>query len=155
MEKTSEEFEQTEQEAAAHCRLAAAERTEYQDKRAEAAQFPHHVLSLIIDGSHGACVPWMRQPPSQLTAMFRIPFTITSVIDHGHQETDALIVPPLWAHDANLFLSILHQRLLHLLDNGHRLGQPTLYLQLDNCVRENKNRFVFGYLAHLVHTGGM
>jgi hypothetical protein len=28
-----------------------------------------------------------------------------------------------------------------------------LYLQFDNCVRENKNRFVFGALALLVHWG--
>lgn len=30
---------------------------------------------------------------------------------------------------------------------------PVLYLQLDNCWRENKNKTMFGYLSWLVATG--
>ncbi len=96
----------------------------------------------------------MRQPPGDFTGHTRLPFTVSSLIDHGHRETDLLLVMPLWPHDANLFLSLLHHRLLHLIDTGQRLGQQTLYLQLDNCVRENKNKVVFAYLSYLVRVGG-
>ncbi len=137
-----------------HLDLASAERALYHSKRAEALHDNQSILSLILDGSHGACLPWMRQPPSDLTAYTRLPFTVSSLIDHGHGETDLLLIMPLWKHDPNLFLSLLHHRLLKLIDTGQRLGQQTLYLQLDNCVRENKNKVVFAYLSHLVRVGG-
>jgi hypothetical protein len=151
---STEEYKTLDNDYQAHRNLASAERLTYQEKRLEAEQWPQSVLSLILDGSHGAYVPWIRNPPSHLTAMWRVPFTIFSSIDHGHKDTEMLIVPPFWSHDPNMFLSILHQDLLRLLDTGHRLGQPTLYLQLDNCVRENKNNYVFAYLAYLIRTGG-
>ncbi len=137
-----------------HLDLATAERALYHSKRTEAWYNNHAILSLILDGSHGACLPWMRQPPGDLTGNTRLPFTVSSLIDHSHGETELLLVMPLWPHDANLFLSLLHYRLLRLLDTGHRLGQQTLYLQLDNCVRENKNKVVFAYLSYLVRVGG-
>ncbi len=138
-----------------HKNLASSERAVYHDKQAESVQYPDSILSLILDGSHGACVPWMRQPPGRLTALTRVPFTIFSHINHGHNKTHFYIVHALWPHDPNMFITMLHLRLLSLLDSGHKLGQPTLYLQLDNCVRENKNKYVFAYLSYLIYKGGM
>ena len=54
-----------------------------------------------------------------------------------------------WPHDLNLtatdaFICVLDKwNLLHGL-------APVLYLQLDNCVRENKNNFIVCFLALLV-----
>ena len=54
-----------------------------------------------------------------------------------------------WPHDSNLSINIL---LKILLDLSKADGLPsTLHLQLDNCFRENKNQFVFGFLGLLVH----
>ena len=50
-----------------------------------------------------------------------------------------------WPHDSNLTGNIL----LQLLERNTPLP-PTLYLQLDNCFRENKNRFIFGLCAILI-----
>lgn len=47
-----------------------------------------------------------------------------------------------WPHDSNLTGNIL----LRLLEKNRPLP-PTLYLQLDNCFRENKNRYIFGMCA--------
>ena len=50
-----------------------------------------------------------------------------------------------WPHNSNLTGNIL----LWLLEQSRPLP-PTLYLQLDNCFRENKNRYIFGLCAMLV-----
>ncbi len=61
---------------------------------------------------------------------------------------------PLWSHNANLFLSLLHHRLFHLINTGQHLGQQTLYLQLDNCLHKNNNKVVLAYLSYQVRVGG-
>ena len=48
-------------------------------------------------------------------------------------------------HDANPTANILLQVL-----KSHTPLPPTLYLQFDNCFRENKNRFIFGVCALLI-----
>ena len=53
-----------------------------------------------------------------------------------------------WPHDANLTITTL---LFTLSEIAHRGCLPHhLRLQMDNCVRENKNRYVFGFLSLLV-----
>ena len=54
-----------------------------------------------------------------------------------------------WPHDYNITIHIL----LHVLqDIAKRMSifPDILYIQLDNCYRENKNRFFFGFCALLV-----
>ena len=53
-----------------------------------------------------------------------------------------------WSHDSNLTMNIL---IILLEKFNDRFGlPPVLNLQLDNCWRENKNKFVFTFLALLV-----
>ena len=56
-----------------------------------------------------------------------------------------------YPHDSNLTLNVL----LHVLtqEAKNQMLTPTLYIQLDNCGRENKNKFVFALLALLVARG--
>lgn len=49
-------------------------------------------------------------------------------------------------HDSNLTMNLI---LKTLLENKHRLGR-TLFLQLDNCYRENKNKFLLSLSSLLV-----
>ena len=53
-----------------------------------------------------------------------------------------------WPHDPNLIANAL----ICVLDKFNRLHglAPVLYLQLDNCVRENKNNVIICFLAFLV-----
>ena len=54
-----------------------------------------------------------------------------------------------WPHDCNLTLTSL---LLTLVQVGQKHGSilRKLLLQFDNCVRENKNKYVMWFLAWLV-----
>jgi hypothetical protein len=72
---------------------------------------------------------------------------VTGVLVHGRRSY-AFIDTHMWPHDSNLSINIL---LNILVDQCKADGLPsTLFLQLDNCFRENKNQYVFGFLALLV-----
>lgn len=51
-----------------------------------------------------------------------------------------------YSHGSNLTINILMRLLTKLKDSL----PPVLYLQLDNCWRENKNRYRYCFLAHLM-----
>ena len=75
---------------------------------------------------------------------------LTGVIIHGKQNLFILDYAQ-WKQDSNLTINIL----LAILVNhfGEKPLTPTMYLQMDNCWRENKNHYVFGFLAYLVALG--
>jgi hypothetical protein len=56
-----------------------------------------------------------------------------------------------WKHDANLHISFLFCYLRQLRE-ADKLGK-NLMLQMDNCWRDNKNKWFFGFLSHLVAFG--
>ena len=55
-----------------------------------------------------------------------------------------------WPHDSNLTITVLYNILLDY-SQTHSLSE-TLYLQLDNTSRENKNRYLIGFCALLVES---
>ena len=54
-----------------------------------------------------------------------------------------------WPHDSKLTISVLHAVLQQVRSKLGALPK-ILYLQLDNTSRENKNRYLLSFLAHLV-----
>ena len=78
---------------------------------------------------------------------------VTGVIVHGRKY-------PVYAYtwfdnfpnDSNIVIAILNDVLIKNLEDEKQLPE-TLYLQLDNCGRENKNKYVFTYCHFLVAFG--
>ena len=66
----------------------------------------------------------------------------------------------VWAYDSlvhvrgdpNVTIEVIQRTLKHV-DRMQGFLPPTLYLQLDNCWRENKNTYVLAYLSRLVERG--
>ena len=72
---------------------------------------------------------------------------LTGVIAHGsgsHFYFDFL----QWPHDCNITLFALLKTLEEM--SHFRTIPPKLMIQMDNCSRENKNKYVFAFLALLV-----
>ena len=78
---------------------------------------------------------------------------ITGVIVHtgdGYGKKVYAFVDTLqWPHDSNLTINVLEEVLARLHTKSGILPE-VLYLQMDNCFRENKNRYIFAYCALLV-----
>ena len=110
-------------------------------------------LSMIIDGmdQDKTNVPHHWQKPKQMASVVPYKCCVIGVIVHGF-EARAWVVEPFWKHDTDLTIEIIVRTLLRIIDAGHKLA-PVLYLQMDNCWRENKNQHVFTFLSLLVKLG--
>ena len=61
-----------------------------------------------------------------------------------------------WAHGSNQTITLLQNVLLQCEERSQREDgrlPPTLFLQADNCGRENKNQYFLAYLSWLVQKG--
>ncbi len=133
-----------------HFRLIAAERQEYKSKRDKAIADPSSAWSLIIDGADQTA--------------FGLPhFSSTTKAERGHAIKVKLVGMLEHACENRLRLLTMteeHQTgANHIVESLHRFLMdrslysqvpPTLYLQFDNCTRENKNRFFLSYVECLV-----
>lgn len=72
---------------------------------------------------------------------------LTGVLNHGREALGYFDLHQ-WPHDSNLTINVLLRALLRM-----NKVPDTLYLQMDNCWRENKNQYVMTFLAVLVHLG--
>ena len=72
----------------------------------------------------------------------------TGNYQHGKQ-VYAFVDTLQWPHDSNLAINVLEE-VLSRLETKHGHLPEVLYIQMDNCFRENKNRYTFAYCALLV-----
>lgn len=97
-------------------------------------------------------LPHLKRYNKSAANLWHLRTHITGGIVHGFGScayTDIL----QWPHDPNLTINILIDilltRFMDLLKNQQTLPKR-LYVQLDNCMRENKNRHVLAFLSLLV-----
>lgn len=113
-------------------------------------------MSVIIDGmdQSKASLPHLKKVNKSAANLWRLRTHITGVIVHGHG-SEGYVDFLQWPHDPNLTIDVLLRVLKEYLPQIAKSGglPAKLYLQLDNCVRENKNKFVLTFLALLVEQG--
>ncbi|KAJ8043179.1 hypothetical protein HOLleu_10158 [Holothuria leucospilota] len=128
------------------------ERKAYHDERDTARREPTELTCMILDGMDQSKtnVPHFIVLDKDNTHLAQLPVHFTGVLVHtGTPEGkiplifyDLKQVP----HDSNLTIHCLIQALLTA--KAH-LGK-VLFLQLDNCFRENKNKYVLSFAALMV-----
>ncbi|XP_063964995.1 uncharacterized protein LOC129278782 [Lytechinus pictus] len=123
------------------------ERMKYYKHAQKARQHPEKYISIIIDGmdQQSTSIPKFYRTAKSISSAWRLPSHVTGTIVHGrgqHMFVDNKEYP----HDSNLTANILLQVL-----NKYANSLPdTLYLQMDNCGRENKNQCLLALCALLV-----
>jgi hypothetical protein len=137
-----------------HYRKIKLERSYARWKANEAILQPQEALSMAMDGCenlpHG--VPHFPEV-SKADDGVRLKYHCVVGIVHGAPKTYVFVGRENIFHDPNLTIEVL-QRILKS-EEARRHGKlpKTLYLQLDNCVRENKNTALAVYLSWLVERG--
>ncbi|XP_078659995.1 uncharacterized protein LOC144904736 [Branchiostoma floridae x Branchiostoma belcheri] len=133
-----------------HLQRQQKERETYYERRSRAESRTRDYFSLILDGmdQSKSNLPHFKgwtEPKS--AGNTRLETHITGAIVHG-RNTYALIDLSQYPHDSNLAMNSL----LHILvsEAGNGPLPPILNIQVDNCGRENKNRFFLGLMALLV-----
>merc|ERR1719318_34743 len=89
-----------------------------------------------------------------MTLMYKLPSKITGVIASSSLYSENRKVKMFINHDqfengSNMIISIVYKMILDFL-NDHKFLPPILFLNLDNCGRENKNRYLLAFCCALV-----
>ena len=123
--------------------------------RYKARKFPAKYRANIADGmdQHTTSIPRVRRVSKAMSALTTVRTYLVRVIIHTAQSANGKEVFGSFhfyqfPHDSNLTMTVLLDVLVQWAEMY--LLPAVLYLQMDNCVRENKNRFMFALLALLV-----
>ena len=113
-------------------------------------------MSVIIDGmDQSKCsLPHLKRLNKSSVNLWKLRIHITGVLVHGYSSS-SYVDYLQWPHDPNLTINVLLRVLVDYLPKLAKKGSlpKKLLMQLDNCVRENKNKFVLAFLALLVELG--
>ncbi|XP_062608883.1 uncharacterized protein LOC134270664 [Saccostrea cucullata] len=128
------------------------ERRYYYSKREKAKNAPKKHMSLIIDAMDQSKtnIPHFTgrmQKGIDPTALLKT--HIQGVINHGKGTYTYYVDINEYSHDANLVMNIILKSVYASTDKHGRLPE-ILYIQADNCARENKNKFVLAFCELLV-----
>ena len=125
------------------------ERQKYYSRKSKCQLKPDSYLCVMIDGMESSdailphYVPHIKNVSNHILAEMRIVGLQDSLGNNlCFVHTEDL------AKDSNLTITVLLEYLARL-----KKLPPVLYLQLDNCSRENKNQYVFGFAGWLVQQG--
>ncbi|XP_074629578.1 uncharacterized protein LOC141887204 [Acropora palmata] len=99
------------------------------------------------------CIPRVRRKTKATCNLATVGTHLVGAIFHSGQSPHGKDVSGSfdyyqWSHDRNLTGSVLLTMLARWCEK-YKLP-PVLYLQLDNCVKENKNQFILWLLGYLV-----
>ncbi|KAL3680769.1 hypothetical protein R1sor_023725 [Riccia sorocarpa] len=132
-----------------HRKQQAEERAAAGRRRWKALDSPKDCAYIQIDGmdqKKTALPHFSKQPKSVDGAALVGVHLVGAMIFHGKLRTRAFLTYNNLKSDSNLKITVLQKILLE----WEGILPPTLYLQLDNTVRENKNNILFAYLAMLL-----
>ncbi len=130
------------------------ERKKYQSHREKSRSCPEKSLTLIIDGMDQAKtnLPSTRLLAKSSSNLWKLRTHITGTLLHTkspHGKLAYAFVDLLqWPHDSNMTITIILKALLRY-QQASRVFPKTLYLQMDNTCRENKNKYVCSMLVEL------
>ena len=137
----------------AHIKFIKAERQSYYKRRRRAIEQPDHCLSIVIDGAdqQAYALPYHNVQTHASQKAIRVPIHVYGVMVHGIG-TWAYIYHDNVRQGTNVTVDVLF-RTLAAIEAAGRTLPDTLYLQLDNTVKQNKSKFFMAYLAWLTKTG--
>ena len=131
------------------------ERRAYYLHRYKTRKYPERYMTSIADGmdQHTTNVPKLIRISKAMSALATVGTHLVGCIVHSGQSAHGKEVYGSFdyyqfPHDANLTMTVLLDVLVYWTNNY--LLPPILYLQFHNCVRENKNRYMFFLFLHFL-----
>lgn len=134
-----------------HKELHSKERIVYMTRCSKAALFPGQYMSIIVDGSSHKEFPWKKQLPKSFDNKKRLKVGCIGLWNHGRKQRELYWQLPIWPPDSNTIISIIWHHICEV--SKQEPLPPTLYVQLDNCYRENKNVYILSFLEWMVQLG--
>ena len=142
-----------------HIFLQQFERKAYAYKQMLAASEPHLYLSCIIDSSTQFCYqcPYVRDNFKGLAPTNNLPQSLTAVYYHGKGRGTHIYPSSSYVFGgSNWTIQCLMKSLVSEAANAKAKNSAlprTWFVQMDNAVGDNKNKFVFGFFSTMVVKG--
>jgi hypothetical protein len=133
----------------------AADRVRYAHHKKKAQARPDKYMSIAIDSmdSSKSRLPSPRRDNHATAKLGRLTFGLVGVLCHGRRSFNRCYTYPMDVpHDCNVTIQALMDTLRDAAGEDGSLPD-VLYLQLDNTVRENKNRYMIAFCSFLVNIG--
>ena len=138
-----------------HLYLVKEERHDYAQRILLAKRRPDLYQSMTIDGSDNSSYgfPYFSQKTHATQRGYKVRSKLYAAILHGHFAAAFTYASNLEG-GSNVTVEIIDRMIGYYLNDapGNKLP-PTLWLQLDNTCRDNKNRYVFAFCQSLVDMG--
>jgi hypothetical protein len=136
-----------------HHELQRQERDAYEDVKLDAKNRLDKFLSIVIDGmdQNTTLVPKMCQTVKNIEGRY-VKTHLCGILVHGWGLYCDLWIDAHHRHDSNQVVTSI-MGVLNAVHSARGTLLPILCIQVDNCVRENKNKFLFGQCTTLVGLG--
>lgn len=137
-----------------HKKLVQAEKSALEERKVRSTAAPDQILHIMVDCPDKVYLPHFSVPATAHSRMAKVPFQSVGLINVSTDEYFYFDFFPWWAKTPNLIMSVLYMYLFTFLRTVDPSKRPRiLWLQMDNCFKENKNRFMIGFLAWMVYIG--
>ena len=157
--KTKEDKNIVNKKVEAHRRVFGGAREVIAEKLQHCVSFPKDCLGISMDDmdQHKSNLPHVVEPGKKLSKLFKLDTKITGVIlTSGLYEKNRKVRfhynHGQFEQGSNKVVSMLYKNILDF-SKEHKFLPPKLFLNLDNCWRENKNQFLLAFLYFLVEIG--
>jgi hypothetical protein len=146
---------QLQNEYRAHIDLVQNERKKYYHHREKSKRNPKKYLTIIVDGmdQNKTNVPQLPNKCKSTQNLWILRTHLTGALAHTQSEKGkrayAFFDIMQFPHDCNLTIEVILQILIDMKKN-YQIQPEVLYLQLDNCFKENKNKYILGFCSLLV-----
>lgn len=139
-----------------HLRFVKGERDGYEVRQSLAEENPSKYCSIILDGADQTNFGLPHFPTSTKSDKgHKLKCKIVGCLEHvlrGGEKLSLYAMTEEYETGANHVIEVAHRVLQRKKQESGKLP-PHLFVQVDNCVRENKNRYFFAYFQCLVHLG--
>jgi hypothetical protein len=140
-----------------HLADMAKEMNVYLEHKQEALMHPKKCISIVIDGmdQKKTCLPHRAVESHKTATCDRMDCPLIGVLSHAHRPgTMAFYTHGELAKDSSLTCQVLLKALRYIMTNLPADHHPRkLYIQMDNCIRENKNRSIMTMMELLILQG--
>ena len=136
-----------------HLLVARSERLAYASRSEAARDHSSRILSITFDGATDLKFPHEYPPPRQCTNAL-VPILLYGTLNHTLNRRRLYTTIPCFTHNSDYVITVLALEIdASLQESGDKFDPETLYLQADNCFPQNKNVYVFFFLAILILRG--
>ena len=136
-----------------HSKLHSASREYARKLRLKATAKSHEIMYLMYDGKVHTRMPHIWPLTKSLQTLAKLILHVYGVSNFSENETQFYVFFPHWETGANVSVGILYDHILRSFQTMDHKRPSTLVIQVDNCVKEGKNKTILAFAAHLIHFG--